>query len=222
MVSFDPVLNLIFDWLLSPFIWLILIFIFVAGTFGILWIRKKRKLIYKGLELVKYKNGNSGFNNIKFGWFGKKKYLGGLYDRGEERLETQDGEKILNFSTEDFKEVDGARAPVVYRDPNNPDILVPISNVNFEGEEMLAEIAPAEYRDAAAACVDEVDRETQDKTEKIIRYVLFGMVIIFALVSIIVIAQMVKQGQTEAKELILEAAKIVGSKPSNVAPSAAP
>lgn len=208
MVEFSGATKLLIDWLLSPFIWFALIFVFLAATFGFLWIRKKRKLIYPCLEIVDYSNGKMGFNQIKAGWFGKKKALRGWIDYGEEQVETQDGDLILNFSTEDFQEINGKRGIVCHRDPVNPDILVPITRATVKGKDMLAEIAPAEYRDAVLRIIDEADRETSDLTTKIVQWVLLGGTIIFALVAIIVITQMVKQGQKEAAELIANSGEI--------------
>lgn len=204
-MDFSPITSLIFDWLLSPFIWFALVLVFLIGTFGILWIRRRRKLIYELLELVDYGNGKSGFNLIKGGYFGKNKILRGWFDYGEDQMETIDGEPILNFSTEDFQEINGKRGVVVARDPVNQEILVPISKVRIKNQELLAEIAPAEYRDAALEIIKDADRETSDYTKQIIQWILIGATIIFALVSIIVIAQMVKNGQKEAANLIVQA-----------------
>jgi len=205
MADLSAYTSMLLNWLLSPIIWFVLIIVFVVVVFGYLWIRKKRKLIYSCIEIVKYKGGKAGFNKIKAGWFGKKKFFRGLWDYGEEQVETQDGDKILNFSTEDFQEIDGKRGIVIARDPVNPDILVPITTVSFKGEEMLAEIAPAEYRDAVNEIIIDVDRETSDWTKQLIQWIIFGMIIVFALVSIIVITQMVKSGQDKASALIVQA-----------------
>lgn len=205
MADLSGATQLLVQWLVSPFIWIVFIFIFLVGTFGILWIRRKRKLIYSILEFVDYENGKTGINLMKGGYYGKKKALRGWWDYGEEQLETQDGDRILNFSTQDFHEFNGKRAIVVARDPVNQDILAPISKVKIKGQQMLAEIAPAEYRDAALDIINEADRETSDWTKRVIEWVLFGMVIIFALVAIIVITQMVKQGQATAAKLIVDA-----------------
>src|SRR5690606_9763924 len=128
----------------TPIIWLLIIMLIVGVTFGFLVIRKKKKLIYDCVEIVDLGRGKTGFNFIKAGWFGKKKYLRKLYDTGEEQLETEDGEVILNFSTEDFQEVNGKRGVVVYRDPINQNMLAPISNSEIKNKELLAAIAPAE------------------------------------------------------------------------------
>lgn len=199
--------GMLLQWLLNPLIWLVIIFLIVAVTFGFLAIRKRRKLIYQCLELVDYGNGKHGFNMIKCGWFGKKKMLGGLWDRGEEQMETQDKDVIYEFSTEDFQEINGKRGIICFRDPVNQNILVPISKTEVKNKELLAEIAPAEFRDVAAQIIEDVDRETKDWKEKIVAIAIFGLVVIFALVSIIVITQMVKQGQEQAANLITEAGK---------------
>ena len=208
MADLSGATQLLFDWLLSPFIWFALIFVFLAVTFGFLWIRKKRKLIYECIEIVDYDYGKTGFNMIKAGWFGKKKSLRGWIDYGEEQVETQDGDRILNFSTEDFQEINGKRGIVCARDPVNPDVLVPITKIGLKGKAMLAEIAPAEYRDAATRIIDEADRETSDKKAQVVQWILIGGTIIFALIAIIVITQMVKQGQAEASNLIVQAGEI--------------
>lgn len=229
MADLSAATQLLTDWLLSPLIWFVLIFLFVAATFGFLWIRKRRKLIYDCLEIVDYDYGKTGFNLIKAGWFGKKKYLRGWYDVGEEQVETQDGDIILDFSTNDFQEINGKRGIVCARDPVNPDILVPISKVDVKGKEMFNEIAPAEYRDAVQRIIDDADRETKDKTAQIIQWLLIGGTIIFALLAIILVTQMVKNGQREAADLIVQAgdiclknAKEVCQTLATSAPSSAP
>lgn len=205
-------------WLLNPLIWVLIIALIVGFTFGVLAIRKKRKLIYECIELVDYGSGKFGFNLIKCGYYGKKKMLRGLWDYGEEIMQTKDGETIYEFSTEDFQEINGKRGVVCFRDPVNQSILVPISKTSVygwkdingvrtkvAGAEILGEIAPAEFRDIALDIIKDVDRETSDWREKIIQFVMWGLIIVFSLVSIIVIAQMVKNGQKEASELIIQA-----------------
>ena len=204
-IDFSGASGLLLDWLLSPVIWLVIIFVVLICTFGFLKIRKRRKLTYPCLELVNLGYGKSGFNTFRCGWFGSTKWLRGLWDFGEEQMETQDGDIIHDFSTEDFQEINGKRGVVCYRDPINPNVLVPVNQVEMKNGELLAEIAPANFRDVALGIIKDADKETADYTEKIIQWVIFGTIIIFALVSVIVITQMVKQGQAEASNLILQA-----------------
>ncbi len=85
--------GMIMGWLLTPLVWGLLIFVFLVGTIGILWLRKKRKLQFECLEVVDL-NSRAGFNLIKCGYFGKKTYFRGLWWSGEEVLMTNTGEII--------------------------------------------------------------------------------------------------------------------------------
>lgn len=208
--------GLVAGWFINPLIWLLIVGVLVFFTIGVLVIRKRRKLIYECLEVVDYNDGKYGFNLMKCGYFGKKKMFRRLWDSGEEQMETKDGEVIYYFSTEDFQEINGKRGVVCFRDPVNQNILVPISKIKviarrngkeISAAELLAEIAPAEFREVAVDIIKDVDRETKDWKERIIQFVLWGLVVVFSLVSIIVIAQMVKNGQDKAANLILEAGK---------------
>lgn len=199
--------GLIIGWLLNPLIWILIVFFVVAFTWGILLIRRRRKLIYNCAEIVTYSEDGEkfGINIIKCGWFGKKKWLKGLWDTGEEQIETKDKDIVYEFSTEDFQEINGKRGVVCYRDPINQNILVPISKATIVNKEFLGAIAPADFRDVALSIIEDADRETADWKDKIIQFVMWGLVVVFSLVSIIVVAQMVKNGQTEASKLIVEA-----------------
>jgi hypothetical protein len=206
--------GMIIGWLLNPLIWIVIIAGVLGATWGILILRKRRKLRYECIELVDYAGGKFGYNLLKAGWFGKKKILFGLWDSGEEQLETKSGEVIYYFSTEDFQEINGKRGIICFRDSLNQDILVPITKTRvfcmrdgkkLTSAEVLAEIAPADFREIAGQIISDVDRETSDWKKQIIQYIIFGLIIVFALVSIIVITQMVKNGQDSASELIANA-----------------
>lgn len=194
--------SMILPWLLTPFFWGLLIFIFLAGTLGILWFRKKKRLQFECLEIVDLKS-RAGFNIIKCGYFGKKLYFKGLWWSGEEVLCTATGEIIHNFSTEDFQEINGVRGVVCYRDPIRQNVLVPISKVGVKGKEMLAEIAPADYTEVAVDIIKDAAAETSDWKDKLIQFGAWALIVIFSLIAIIVITQMVKGGQKEAADLIL-------------------
>lgn len=203
--------SMLIGWLLNPLIWILIIFVFLAVTIGFLKIRKRRKLVYDCLELVDYGKskyddyGKFGFNLMKCGWYGKKKLMRGLWDYGEEQLETRDGDIIYEFSTEDFQEINGKRGVICFRDPVNQNILVPIDKCKIKNSHLLGEIAPADFRDVALKIIDDANKETTEWKDKLLQFASWGLVIIFSLVSIIVITQMIKQGQTEAANLITEA-----------------
>lgn len=200
--------DLLYAWVINPLIWLVVIGVVILVIGGFLYIRRRRKLIYPTIEIVDLGNGKFNFNKFKSGYFGKKKALFGLWNYGEEVLKTKYGETIHYFSTEDYQEVDGKRGIVCYKDPLNKDILVPISHLKTNNKNLIADIAPASYRDTSIEIINETIRETKDWTEKLYQFLGWALVVIFSLVSIIVIAQMVKHGQTEAAGLIIDAGKV--------------
>lgn len=205
MADLSQTTALLKAWVINPALWLVLILVFALGVFVILYIRKKRQLKFPTIELVDLGSGKVAMNVIKSGFYGRKLYLNGLWWGGEEVLRTGTGEIIESFSTEDFQEVDGVRGVVCYRDPLNQNILVPINKAKFNNKELVADIAPASYRDVAVDIFNETVKETSDFKEKIIQFLGWALVVIFSLIAIIVIVQMVKNGQSESKDLLLQA-----------------
>jgi hypothetical protein len=172
-------------------------------------IRRKRKFRYTVLELTDLGSGKMGIQTTVGGWFKSKKILFGYWDlAGEEKLEVKDKRIIQDASSEDFHEINGRRGIVVYRSPTDPMILLPISKMHVENEELLLEIAPSDYRDASVNIIERTQNETLSKWEKMAPYVTFGFMGIIFFISIILIVQMVKHGQAEASKLILDAGKL--------------
>lgn len=196
--------NLI-GWFLNPLFWMLILVGIAILLIFILWIRKKRRLIYSASELVDYGQGKFGINSLKCGYYGKKLYFRGLLWKGEEVMRADSGEEIRDFSTEDFQQINGKRGVVCFRCSTNQNILVPITKASFKNDHLLAEIAPASYCDAAIDIFHEGVNETKDWKDKILPIAIIGGVILFALVSIIIISQLVKNGQKEAAELIMQA-----------------
>lgn len=200
MADLSLVTNYLVKWVINPLFWLIIISIFIVGVFVILIIRKKRRLQYEGMEITEY-----GVNtNVKCGWFGIVSYLKGLWWSGREVMKTKDNEIINDFSEEDFKLINGKRGVVFYRDPVSFG-LYPISKVTVKGKEALANIPPASYVDAAIDIYNDTTKETSDWKEKVIQFVAWALVVVFSLVAIIVIVQYVKNAQTEAADLLIQA-----------------
>lgn len=85
--------------------------------------------------------------------------------------------------------------------------LASVKKMGVVNPELLTEIAPADYRDASVKIINSSEKETRAKWEKLAPYVLFGTMAITFMITIILIVQMVKHGQTEAKDLILEVAR---------------
>jgi len=195
-----------FKYILSPLIWLAILFIFIISTYGFLRIRKKRKLQYPTVEIVNLGNGKTNLNFLMSGWFGKNNIFK-IWDYGDKVLKIKEGEVIHEFSEEDFQEIKGKRGIVCYRDPINRR-LYPISSLRLENEKLIAEIAPREFTNTAIDIINDNTKETGDFRERAIQFILWGLVVVFSLVAIIVIAQMVKAGQTEASNLIVKAGEV--------------
>ena len=83
-----------------------------------------------------------------------------------------------------------------------------IKRMELTNLELLLEIAPADYRDASVKIISSTEKETQGKWEKLMPILIFGTMAIVFMITIILIVQMVKQGQTESKALLLEAGRM--------------
>jgi len=205
--SISSISGYLMNWIINPLMWLILILVFVGGLALILYIRKRRRFIYPCAEVVSLGETNFNMNIIKAGYFGKKSYLRGLWWTGESVMKTSDGDVVHYFSTDDFKELNGERAVFCYRDPIRQNILVPLSHLKITNKDLIAKIAPADYTDVAVSIVEDATNEITDWKDKLIQFGAWALVVVFSLVAIIVIVQMVKNGQKEAADLLLQAGK---------------
>lgn len=196
----------------SLLFWLVLAIVFVVTVFGFLIIRKKRRLTTPVIELTSLGRGKLGIRTgkkLKGGWFKHNSSFFGLWDYGsEEVFKLKDGREVLDLSSEDYHEINGKMGVIVQRSPEDPRFVVPISKSKLENGELLNTIAPAEFRGTVVDIIKKAEKETQDKTDKVMQWVFWGGIILFSFVAIILITQMVKNGQAEAKELILEAGKM--------------
>ena len=190
----------------------VLAILFVVVVFGFLFIRRNRKLINPIFEITSLGRGKVGIKagrKMMGGWFKSNTTFFGLWDYGyEEVYRLRDGREVLNISSEDFHEINGKMGVLVQRSPEDPRILVPINRVTLENGSLLTKIAPADYRGVVVDIIKKAEKETSDKLDKIMQYAFWGGIILFSFISIILITQMVKNGQTEAKDLILEAGKM--------------
>ena len=192
--------------IINPLVWLILIIVCAGGVWAILWFRRKRRFLYPVAEIVDLGRGHGAINcDLKAGYFGKKSYFGGLWWSGEEVVKTNLGDTIEDFSTEDFQEVNGERGIVCYRDPLRRNVLVPINKFEIKNKELVANIAPSDYTDTAIDIVKDAVNETTDWKDKLIQFAGWALLVVFSLVAIIVIVQMVKNGQDKSAELLLQA-----------------
>jgi len=210
----------LFSFLSSAFFWLALGLIIVGTSVGALVIRKRRKLTIPFILLTDLGRKKAGVS------FGKKNIAGyfkhhttffGLYDYGQEEVcKTKDGRQILNMSSEDYHEINGKMGLILQRSPEDPRILVPISKCQLTNETILNTIAPADYRGTVVDIIKKAEKETADRTAQIVQWATWGGIIIFGFIAILLITQMVQRGQTEAKDLILEAGRLGAENLKNI------
>jgi len=197
-------------WLRSGLFWVILIGLVVVGGVGFLKIKKRRKLRYPILMVVNIGNGKIATKETTAGWFKQKTMFFGLIDYGhEEVLKTKDGLRVLAGASTDFHEINGKSGLICKQKDDDPKILVPISKAKVYNEHLLAEIAPADYRDASVQIMEEATSELKPTWEKILGYALFGGAIIIAIVGFIFASQTFNHSIDKASETVLEAGKLV-------------
>jgi hypothetical protein len=196
----------IFAYIFNPLMWLIIIIGILVVTFGFLKLRRMRAMKFPAVEFVDLGNGKMGMNLLKCGWIGIKLQLKGWWWSGREVMRTDAMEIVQLFSEEDFQEVNGKRGVVFYRDPVSRTLL-PISQLKVKNKELALAIPDGDYVDNAISIVRDAEKETSDRMAQLIQWAIMGGIIIFALVSIIIIVQMVTKSQDKASELILSAGK---------------
>lgn len=207
--------------MLSPLIWLAIVGFAVIMGFGVLYVRKMKKMRIPCFIVTNIGEGKISGQMTKAGWFKSKTIIFGLYDwKGEEKLKTKDGRIIQGGKSDYYHEINEKVGLIVRRKDDDPKILLPIKKIHYENEDLLMEIAPVDYRDASNVIISSSESEMKGRWNQIIEWLMLGGTIVFALIAIIVITQMVKQGQAEAKDLILEAGRIVQEASSKVSTSA--
>ena len=121
---------------LSPLIWIIVIFFLVFAGLGSLWVRKQKKLCYSCIVVRNTGNGKIDLKTMKAGWFKTNSMLGGLWDYGmEEELRTGGWrcpvDKIQGGSTVDFHEINGKRGLICRRKDDDPKVLVALTKMEI-------------------------------------------------------------------------------------------
>lgn len=199
--------------------WIVIIVVILLVGILALWIAKQRKMKIIFFEIINTGNGKIWLKKSKCGWVGTNHYLRGLITTGPRQvLTTSDGREIMNGSARYFHSFNGKPCIICKRKDDDPKILVPIEKVMIDGEDMIAEIAPASYIEAAVNLYNRDKREIQGWWEKNAVYVMFAGVMLFAFISIVVVARMISDGQAS----IADQMKTIGSSCGAILASSAP
>jgi len=196
--------GILVGWATSIFFWIIVIFFFLFVTFIFLYTRKRRRFEFPCLEIIGLGEGKIRVEETKCGWFKTKKMLFGLLDYGGEdellaksRISFGKDRRVLYASSEDYHEINGKRGIICKRKDDDPEILVPLNKFKVTNYELLAEIAPADYRDAGVKIMEDKRKETLSWWDENKSTVLMAGTIVFAIIAIILVLKFA-QGESGA------------------------
>jgi len=196
----------------STLTWALVLLGIIVVTFIALKLKQNRKFKYPCLEIVGLGQGKCAFYTSKAGWFKKNRKFFGLVEMGgEQELVCKDQKrKIHNISSTDYHEFNGKRCVVCKRKDDDPDILVPLNKVEIRNLNLLASIAPADYRDAGIQIMEEKKRETMTWLEKNGALVMAIGIFIFGIIALVIVFNFAK-GESTAWRDFAEASKTAGT-----------
>jgi len=166
--------------------------------------RKLNKIVINMIDLG---DGRFDFQITKGGWLKTKRTLFGLYDYGnEQRFYLKDKRFVDGVSHHDYRYVNNKLAVVVVTNPNDAKLVFPLSRfyLSRDSKSMLSEVAPADYRDSAEKCIEQVDMEMQTKWQQYAPMILIGLVIMITLIITLLNTQYGKYMVDKATETILQ------------------
>lgn len=194
-------------WASSMFFWAVVAIGIFAVFIVVLKIRKWRRYCFPCVEITGLGQGKVMLESTRAGWFKSKRMFFGLIDySGEQELITKNGRKIQCASSVDYHDINGKRGIIVKRKDDDPEILVPITKFKITNPEILAQIAPADYRDAAINILDKYEKETMTWWQQNGGMIVLAGVIIFALIALIIVFNFAK-GESAAWRDFATAAK---------------
>jgi len=198
-------------WFTTGLFWVGLLLFIVIMVFAFLFIRRWKILSVPVIEEVPIGRGKLQIKTkkMKGGWFKNNVIFFGLYDYGgEDIFKLKDGRRVYGVSSMDYHDINGRPGLIVTRSSQDPRILAPIQTVRLSNGDILETVAPIELRSASVDIIKKAEKETADKTAQIVQWLMWGGIIIFSFIAIIMITQMVGRGQEEASALIMEAGQI--------------
>lgn len=196
----------------STLTWAIGLAIFMAIIIIGAKIKQSRKFRYPCLEIIGLGQGKISMNLSKAGWFKKnRKFFGLIEASGEQEMVCKDGKrKINNVSSTDYHEFNGKRCVLCKRKDDDPDVLVPLNKVEISNLDLLASIAPADFRDAGIQIIEEKQRETMSWMEKNGGLIIAMGIFIFGLIALVIVFNFAK-GESSAWREFAMASKNAGT-----------
>ena len=234
MVDTSMFTGMAMGWLQTGIFWIALAVGAALAGFGFMYVRKQFKFKIPVIEIIRIGNGKVAFNKTKGGWFKSISFLG-LFDyAGETYFKIKDGRKVLEMSSEDYHLINNRSGLVVIRKDDDHKVLAPLSRIDTDPEaikerlndrndltdierkqivqkiafgnyDLLMNVAPAEFRDAAVDNIRQAEKESMTSFDKILPYLAVGVVVVGAVVMVVVVSQMIKSGQTHFLDIIEKA-----------------
>jgi hypothetical protein len=203
MVDTSGITKVIASWFGGSVFWvgLGIVVLIIVGLFYA-FMNRRSKLKYTCLEVLRFGNGKIGVNYHQAGMFHTHTYARGLIDYGNEIVyKLLDGRIIQGAKISQLHDLQGKKGWIVIRKVDDPKILVPIDKVRIKNYELLACIAPADYRDASIKIIESAIKETQSWADKYLPYLLIGALIIGIIISQVISMQMINNAQNKALEI---------------------
>jgi len=205
MADLGNITGVLKSWFVSGFFWMFIIVVLGIMVFFFYgWMSKRSKLKYNVIEIVKYGNGKTGANLLKAGFFKSRTFLWFFDYGGQTFIRTSDGRRIIEATTEDLHDIFGKKGFYVRRKDDDITVLVPICKIDFEGEEAMFEIAPADFRDTSANILSDAIKETQGTWEKLLPYVAIGLCLFLSIISIVINMQMTNNTVNKVGEMLIQ------------------
>jgi hypothetical protein len=206
----------------------ILVVFFIIGM-SILYGLWMKRFVYNVIVYRNFGNGKGSLQYYKAGKFKANRTFFGMIDSsGPMQLLTNERNMmrwtpriIQEQSDHDMQDINWKKGFVVMQSPEDNQILIPIGKIKCENEELLFDIASADFRDTALRCQEEAEKAMSGKFDKLLQYAVPIILFVIALIIIMVVLQGTQRILNDAythAESIVNAAKTIATTIPSQAP----
>ncbi len=192
-------------------VFLIIVALVLLFILLLLW-NRHNKLMFPAWEIISFGNGKIGLNKLKVGRFSKKRVFFKLIELPADKdFYTSDHRPVQCASTEDCQKevkldnslhiIDGKQGFLLKRKDGDPKILAPIDKVEIDNYDLIASIAPGDYRDTGSRLYKEAKNEMRGNWEKVAPLVIGGVIFILCFVALIISIQSSSTQLEESRKL---------------------